>query len=134
MNGQQPEQLEAPFGNATCEQGHCESFPAHHSTSGQRTHPPHRWESPAQGQEWLCLPCGRDFPLKSSKHCSRMLVPRYKVRWKSSVQKGRQESPAVQNGMNWGDWSHIQPCEFPRGNLKAVAAPPLEPGRCSRGQ
>lgn len=59
MNGQQREQQEAPFGNATSEQGHCGSFPAHHSTSGQRTCPPHLWESPAQGQEQLCLFCGR---------------------------------------------------------------------------
>lgn len=48
----------------------------------------------------FCCCCGRVFHLKNSKHCSGMLVPHYKVRWKSSLQKARQESPAVQNGMN----------------------------------
>lgn len=63
MNGQQLEQRGAPFGNATCEQGHCVPFPAPHSTSGQGKRPPHGWESPAQGQERLCLSCGRVLPL-----------------------------------------------------------------------
>lgn len=106
MNVKQSEQQEAPFGNATCEQGHCDSFPAHHSTSGQRT-PPHR------GQEQLCLSCGRVLPLLwegFSFEKLKTLFRNVNASFQSKVEKQSAKSQTGKpRGAEWDELGRLQP-------------------------